>query len=163
MQIKLNGWQRLWVVAASIYLLAVCGFVAATLPDGASLELERATLAVEAALRAQVNVADELGDKRAELNALRNLDMGAARVRSETYGDLTNVEVIQRLRAKFDGKADFTALDERVKRDTDRLRDDRSKFILQAVAWWVIPALALYALGSAIGWIVRGFRNKGEV
>lgn len=163
MQLKLNGWQRLWVVVASIYFVVVFGFAAATFPDGASLESERATLAVEAALDAQVNAAHALGDDRAELDALRNLKMGAARVRSEAYGDLTNAEIIQRLRAKFDGKADFTALDEKMRRDTERLRDDRSKFIFQAIAWWVIPALVLYVLGVAIGWIVRGFRNKDEV
>ena len=150
-------------MVASIYFLAVCGFAVALFPDGASLESERATLAVEAALRAQVNAAHELGDDRAELNALRNLKAGAAQVRSEAYGGLTDAEIVQRIREKFDGKADFTALDEKVKHDAEHLRNDRSKFIFQAVAWWVIPAVVLYLLGLAIGWIVRGFRNKGEV
>lgn len=163
MQLKLNGWQRLWVVVAGIYFFAVCAFAVATFPDGASLESERATIAIEAALHAQANAAHELGDDRAELNALRNLKAGAARVRSEAYGDLTNAEIVQRVREKFDGKADFNALDERVKHDAEHLRGERSKFIFQAVAWWVIPSVVLYVLGLAFGWVVRGFRNKGEV
>lgn len=160
MQLKLNGWQRLWVVVASIYFLIVCGFGAATFPNGASLESERASLAIGAVLRAQVDAAHARGDERDELNALRDLEKGSTQIRLEAYSDLTNAEIIQRLRAKFDGKVDFTALDEKAKRDTERLRNDRSEFIYKAAAWWVVPVLALYALGSAIGWIIHGFRDN---
>ena len=163
MKLQLNGWQRLWVVVASVYFLVVCGFGAATFPDGAYLEAERAKFAIELALRAQVDAAHVGGDERAELNALRDLEKGAARVRHEAYGDLTDTELVQRIRAKSDGKVDITALNEKEKRDAERIRNDRLKSIYRAVGWWAIPVLALYVLGSAIGWIVRGFRNRNEV
>ena len=163
MKLKLNGWQRLWVVAAGIYFVVVCGVGAAMFPDGARLEAERAKVAIDLALRAQVDAARTLGNERAELDALRNLKRGAAEIRTEAYGDLSDAELIQRIRTTFGGKADFSTLDERIKRDAERLRDDRTTFIFQAAAWWAIPVLALYILGSAIGWVIRGFRNKGEV
>ena len=162
MRLRLNGWQRLWVVAASLYFVVVCGFGVYAFPDGNSLETERTNFAVELALRAQVDAARTAGDERAELNALRDLKKGAAQVRSETYGDLANIELMQRIRAKFDGKVDFKALDEKARLDTERLRDDRLKFLLLTVAWWIVPALALYALGWATGWVIRGFRRGGD-
>ena len=30
-------------------------------------------------------------------------------------------------------------------------------FATQVLAWWIIPALAVYALGWAVGWVRRGF------
>ena len=163
MRLKLNGWQRLWVVAASLYFVVVCGFGVYAFPDGSSLEAERANFAVELALRAQVDAARTAGDERSELNALRDLKKGAAQVRSEAYGDLANVELMQRIRSKFDGKVDFKALDEKVRLDTERLRSDRFGFLLLTVAWWIVPVLALYALGWAAGWVIRGFRRGGDV
>jgi hypothetical protein len=50
---RLNGWQRLWVVLSGLYFLAVCTFAVLTFPDGESLSRESANLAVEIALQAQ--------------------------------------------------------------------------------------------------------------
>lgn len=163
MRLRLNGWQRLWVFVSGIYFLAVCGFGAFAFPDGASLVAGRTLLAIELALRAEVDAAHSRGDQRAELNALRELEKGAVRFRSEAYGDLSDAELIQRVRAKFDGKANFTPLDEKSRRDAELLRGERSNFVIQAAVWWVIPVMAVYVLGWVIGWIIRGFRNKGEV
>jgi hypothetical protein len=47
--------------------------------------------------------------------------------------------------------------------DTERIRDHRFNFALQALVWWIIPVLMVYALGWATAWVVRGFQNKGRV
>jgi hypothetical protein len=160
---RLNGWQRLWVVLSGLYFLAVCTFAVLTFPDGESLSRESANLAVEIALQAQGKSAQTAGDQRALLNAMRDLEYGAARVRAEAYGDLSDTELIQRIRAKWEGQANFAPLNEKLRRDTKRIRDRRFNFALQALVWWIIPVLMVYALGWATAWVVRGFQNKGRV
>lgn len=39
-------------------------------------------------------------------------------------------------------------------------REQRWSLIAYGFAAWLVPCLALYALGSAIGWVYRGFRPK---
>lgn len=163
MRLKLNGWERLWVVVCGIYFLGVCAFGAFAFPDSASLDAERAILAIELALRADVDAAHARGDQRDELKALRELEKGAVRIRSEAYGDLSDSEIIQRVRATFDQKTNLTPLDEKSRRDAERLRGERLKFVLQTAVWWIIPVIAVYVLGWAIGWTIRGFRSKGGV
>jgi hypothetical protein len=159
---KLNGWQRLWIVLSGIYFLAVGSYGVLAFPDGADLEKGRAILAVELSLKALADSAQATGDVRSELNALRAMKDGPVRIRSEIYGDLKDAELINRARAKFDGKVDFSALDKRETDDADRLHHDRLEHVVRCVAWWIVPLLLLYALGYAIGWVIRGFRRRSE-
>ncbi len=39
----------------------------------------------------------------------------------------------------------------------------RSELMGEALAVWLVPAAALYALGWAVGWVRRGFQNSGGV
>jgi hypothetical protein len=54
-------------------------------------------------------------------------------------------------------------LDEKLRRDTERIRDRRFNLAFQAFVWWIIPVLMVYALGWATAWVVRGFQNKSKV
>jgi hypothetical protein len=75
---RLNGWQRLWIVLSGLYLLAVCTFAVLIFPDDKSLSRERANLAVEIAIEAQGKSAQAGSDVEALLNVLRDLKKGAA-------------------------------------------------------------------------------------
>jgi len=44
-------------------------------------------------------------------------------------------------------------------RAEDQLPRERLQFLFGVLGGWLAPSIVLYALGSAVGWVVRGFRD----
>jgi hypothetical protein len=153
MTIKLGGWQRLWVVAAVAYLLVVAGVTWSIWPASASVTHEYtfySRLTAEARTRilnSQVKIENEqafIQDARSAKDAeLVEMPNGHVLVFRK---DLPRAEVEASTQAYW-ATVEHVAYDKRV------------VHLGQAVAWWAIPLVLIYALGLAARWIYRGFKQ----
>ena len=143
----LNGWQRLWVVAAALYLVPVSTGVVSFFPAREQIESSRVYAAIGA-------VAEHRKASEPELRW-----EGAYSVRTTFYRDLSNDEIISRLNEKWGTKVDFSNIEEEYRRKIEALPFERAKIIGLGFLAWLIPVLFIYALGAAVAWIIRGFRS----
>jgi hypothetical protein len=140
---KLNGWQRLWVLASIVWLMAV-GYYSATNYPGARPTFERIG-------RASCILGDLYGRdaKRAieqVLPQLASLDENSPRNCKELFQRIAEsgrASQVQEVYGKF-------------------LAETRTAFFSRAVAYWVGPVVLAYLMGIAIAWVVRGFRRRAE-
>jgi len=142
--LKLNGWQRLWVVVSLLYLIAVVIFTIALMPKRSD--------------RQQVWVSQTI-------NAVRVVDKSVDypyEVRN-AFKDLSDDELVRRLQAKY-SKApynlEFRSIDERHEKSLQDLSKDQAKSMGLGLLAWIVPSVVLYMLGWSIGWIYRGFQSR---
>jgi hypothetical protein len=160
MQWKLNGWRRLWIVLSVIYLMGICWFGFGALPAVDSYEQAKAIFYLSESFDADMEFSRAIDDRAGEDKANQDRIRGARLVRSTTHEEETDAEVVKRIGDKYAGKIDFTKLDAEAAATIDAQKNRRSAFIVSTTVYWIVPVLALYLLGSVIGWVLRGFRNK---
>jgi hypothetical protein len=160
MQWKLNGWRRLWIVLSVIYLMVVCWFGFSALPAVDSYEQAKAIFYLSESFDADMEFSRAIGDRVGEDKASQDRIIGARLLRSTTHEEETDAEIIKRIGDKYVGKIDFTKLDAEAAATIDAQKSRRLAFIVNTAAYWIVPVLVIYLLGSAIGWVVRGFRKK---
>ena len=164
---RLNGWQRLWVLFSAIYLIVGLVIVVLAFPDGSYRRYLTSGLAVNLALKAREIEARDAGNERAELEVLR-LRRGAAAefsdIRTKYYNDLSDADLIERIRENLMRNPRLASLqaelEKRLQEDAAALHDERIKYVVTTVPFLLLPIFVVYALGGAIGWVVRGFRKK---
>jgi hypothetical protein len=179
----LNGWQRLWVLLAVLWLvpvLTVSYFVWPTAPGAfvrsperhyeikdtlnerplnvtaphalTFTELQRAwldALVVPASVSEVVEIPG-LGDVRFPIDVFRPefraLSIAQINVTAEKLNHARDIEI--------------TDAAVRLHQDHVRAVKDRQRsIVVKAIAGWLVPAVALYALGAAIAWVRRGFAS----
>lgn len=143
---RLNGWHRLWVALSVIWLLVVAAFTIALVPKASDYRSTRLYDSIDAVGR---HLEREDPTRRYE---------GAWTTRSK-YTDLSDEEVLVRLHDKYKGKVDFQPIETEYRRKNDRLPIERAKAGGVAFLVWLVPAVAVYALGLTVAWIIRGFRQ----
>jgi hypothetical protein len=152
---KLNGWQRLWVVGAALWLIlvALTGFFLWPTSVGVPhAEVYR-------------QMQPESVKKFADWEGWTEAD-GSEDVTDEiTTGRMRVTSEIGPHNVTF--RADVSTTD--MKRVGDEyyaslrqiLAVNRATFSVKLIAAWAVPLAALYALGCAIAWIRRGFSHDG--
>lgn len=96
----------------------------------------------------------------------------AARIKAKypEYSDLTDEELVTRTLQKFPQYSSYVRppdLDDNGRpikeQDGDSIgalnRANRNSAIRFALMLWLLPPIAVYALGASIGWVRRGFRS----
>jgi hypothetical protein len=152
----MNGWQRLWVLVAGIYLVAVIVFAAMSFPKPESVHHTQALydqLAPE--VRQKI-----IGNKNSE----------NFRVEKRAYleealkrGLITEVEMPNKHIMVFPSEVPKQEMEAAAKQYWSVVEKaatkQRVRHIGLAFLWWVLPALALYGFGWSVGWVYRGFRK----
>ncbi len=153
---KLNGWQRLWILVAAIWMLLVLALAWGAWPTPARVS----------AADVYAKMSPSEGRWLTDYNAIMGISpAGPPGVRS--WSDLDN-EVTNRKSAYVDGqKLEFwggaSTEDQRQTVLAFRaslrriLVKERVVLLEEAFGLWVAPLVALYALGLGIGWVSRGF------
>lgn len=152
MTMKLGGWQRLWVVVAVLYLLVVAGVTWSTWPASVSHEYtlysripsEARTRILNSHVKAeneQAFIQDARTAKDAELVEMLNSHILVFRK------DLPRAEAEASARAYW-AEVEHVA------------KENRVAHLAQAIAWWAIPLALIYALGLAVRWTYRGFKQS---
>lgn len=147
---RLNGWQRLWVLATILYLGPVCVVAIDSFPKARDYTRTRVDDSIEAVGRYM------------ETTTTGYTFEGAYAVRQKYYGDLSDDEIIDRISTKFKGKVDLSRIELEYLRKLDGLRGEQAKILGYALMWWLIPSLSLYLLGLAVAWVIRGFRGESR-
>lgn len=149
---RLNGWQRLWVIAVVIWLPVVVIQAQRTFPTA---EEYRTTWKRFAEAEAPATLA-----KPWELYACRDERVKAGQdefkafLQCEKDGATPNAQDRKR---RYDeviakGEAAITA-------DLPKAQAMHAGYVLAA---WIIPAALLYGLGLLIGWVRRGFQQPAQ-
>lgn len=142
----LNGWQRLWVVFSVVWLLIVAAFTVAFLPKASNYASTRLYDSIDA-----------MGRYLERENPSYRYE-GAWATRTK-YSDLSDDQVLANLHERYNGKVNFQTIEMEYHRKIDRLPTERAKTIGTAFLVWLIPGAAVYGLGLAVAWIIRGFRQ----
>lgn len=142
---RLNGWQRLWVVTVALWTVVVVLFSVSEWPTTWSIS--------QADVLRRLTPADARRFRDSEDRNSLSRQPGTREPGGFVGYSGHSVRLIE-------GLADADR--ERLARTyvaalTVALHERRSGFILEAVAWWAVPTTVLYAFGWAIAWVRRGF------
>ena len=144
MTFTFNGWQRLWVLMSSLYLIIMCAYVVLQFPSpekySHNSELLKKLLEES---RALLVPADKEGWTDVE-------NVG------------TDVEMPNGAILPFKQGVSETKMSVAVKEYwavvTSATNERRLSLAWNSILWWFIPCIAIYIFGWAIGWVYRGFR-----
>ena len=158
----LNGWLRLWVLVSSLYLLGIVTLATATYPGDPPNLQQVALRSIELLLREEVAAAAASGDQRSELELLRLLDKGAQIVRAQAYGDLSDREIIEKVRPKLKQATSLASLAQQEEVAASERRTARWSHVVRYALIWLVPLVLLLCLGWGIGWVRKGFQQRDE-
>lgn len=157
----LNGWQRLWVLAALLYGLLVLGVAALDFPKRESIEYfwaSRVISTVEEAIAGNLKIASYQVRLRESPEFRGKSDMQIAEDFSKRAYELKkegNTSAYE-----LNGAQLVKEHNERRARELEELPARQAKFIGWALAAWVVPLVALYLFGMLVAWVIRGFFPK---
>ncbi len=154
---KLSGWLRLWIVVSVLYSGLVIAFVAFTLPNAEDIPHSPSFYdRMSSDLRSKILARDGTHTDPFERQAL--LDEALRR------GIVVKVEMPNKHILVFSSEVPQNEQERTAEAYwtvvTEASQKERGKYIGTAFLWWIIPILGVYALGSAVGWVYRGFRHK---
>jgi hypothetical protein len=151
---KLSGWQRLWVVTAVIYLLAVAGITWSTWPAVTSVAHENTLyLRLSPDARARIlNSQVKAANEQAFIQDARTL-------KDAELVEMPNGHIL--VFRKDLPRADAEASAQAYWAEVEHLaHQERIAHLARAIAWWAVPLLLVYALGLAARWTYRGFKES---
>jgi hypothetical protein len=180
---RLNGWQRLWVVVSTLYLLFVAVFVAFSWPTAETTwHREEFIARLPADLRAHVDAAydneyswkQSLKSGRETTASPRDYPpMYKRGIQTSAGPPFSPRFTLLSAMVSFPNRA---ILEIHVAREGDtepdarvasaywaiveaEARAARLTTVLRVLLIWSVPCLSLYALGWSVGWVRRGFRG----
>jgi hypothetical protein len=182
--ITLNGWQRLWIVLSVLYLIPLIGVTSLLWPTPETTPhreefLKRMPADIRGSVRGAYN--DEASWRQGKHRRDQQDRKVHAILRDLAARELAKegkAEPLPPFIADFTGPVTFpngVVFDVRAARHGGTEVDSRVRPAywaivvaeargarLRMLAWmallWIVPCLALYALGWAIAWVRRGFR-----
>lgn len=142
MAITLNGWQRLWVVLSSIYLVVVVTVVAFNFPrpDGIT------------------HTPDLLKKLSPESQSLLICGEGGFCFPRDSDIKMPNGALLQ-FKEGVSEKQTSAVAREYWGIVSSLANERRISLIGLAALWWLGPCIVLYVLGWAIRWVRHGFRS----
>ncbi|HEX7153165.1 MAG TPA: hypothetical protein VF618_16890 [Thermoanaerobaculia bacterium] len=142
---RLNGWQRLFIVIAVIWLAINVTVLTTVFPQQ-----------------------DEIWDRYAYalIDRLRAADERLAQTSSfevrTSYANLTSVDLVQKIRREY-STPDWQSYLSDVNTEYETELHALPRTQMQMVAWgfvcWAAPLLVLYVLGWSTAWVTAGFRT----
>ncbi len=131
-----------------MYAVPVFVFTAASWPQEQDISTERVYSSIQLV---EAHLADISPDYRTE---------GAYTLRNGTYADLSDDQLVSKLHQKYGDSVNFRDIEETYNQSLQRLPRDKLNVVLYALAAWLIPLLAAYAIGAGVAWVLRGFRRN---
>jgi heme/copper-type cytochrome/quinol oxidase subunit 2 len=140
---KLNGWQRLWVVISIIIFVVAVFFTFEHYPKKSEIYSTWA------------NETIEVVKKPGEHSFLIRM----------AYKDYSDEELIEKLHEKYaeknaSTKVKFDEIDKKYKNDLDNLPSQQTKHILICLTVYLCLIICIYVFGWSVGWVYRGFKSK---
>jgi len=139
---RLNGWQRLFVVAAVLWLVPVGAVLVAQWPTKAEITGQWVDAYIEQIVQ--------------NTNELKSYSTWQVR---NAYRDISDEELLKRLEQKYSSSVPLERIELNYRRRLDSLLMDQASTGLLGFAAWLLPLIAAYLLGMAIAWIRSGFER----
>lgn len=145
-EMKLGGWQRLWLLFAALYAIPVIFFTWVEFPTADGIP-HRAEFYRKLSKESLAKLVGE----RTSPSFVDPDEIGTTVEMPNGHGlpfrkDVTQQEISAVSHEYYDV----------LKAEAAR---ERPKIIGYGVLWWLIPCVGAYALGWAIRWVYRGFRG----
>lgn len=158
---KLNGWQRLWVLASLIYLVAVV-FVAI----------------IDFPTPWKSYISDEEITKKLSIKTLQLIAKTddwievPVNQKGDIFGKEVTAEQLQPITIQFPNGKKLLVSTGTKQADLDYINKDycnavisltnkeRIHFIVTILLAWIVPCIAVYMLGVSVNWVYRGFKQK---
>jgi hypothetical protein len=140
---KLNGWQRIWIVCGIIIFVIVTIVTIAVLPKRSEITSRWVYETI---------------------NSVKKPNEYAYEIR-DAYKDYDDIQLIAKIHEKYAksgdifDKVNFEEIDKRYKAELDGLFAKQIKCILIGLAIYIGLMLVMYGFGWSIGWIYRGFKR----
>jgi len=169
---RLNGWQRLWVVASLVWLGVLAGVVITDFPTVGRLEADLARDKAE--LKQEWVYATIEAARPASAIDIRE-QTTSAQVRA-AYKNLSDEDFVERIHDQYSsvdfGPVDSDYQNNLVRMDTkhreklDGLMAEQAGVIGLTLLVWLITSLGVYLFvwggWRVVAWVWRGFKLKGE-
>lgn len=143
---RLNGWQRIWLVASIVWATLAALYV------GSKIQTEAQLLEVWARFVAMDVVQRKMPDQA--------LAPSAAEVR-QRHGDLSAKQFIERIPTLYPD-VDFKGTLALYESDYAELRWNQFLGILLLLIVAALPPVFAYGMGLVVAWIRRGFKEGRE-
>lgn len=162
MALKINGWQRLWIVLSILYLFAVIVVAAMVWPQ--STQIEKRFLNETYGLIDESEGKNEkykFTDFVEEANQ-RGLFNSPKDEKEELRAAENWLALAERAISKHKGKINFSEVRNAYKMDLREVNAERKQVVLFSLLFWFLPVVTLYTLGLSVRWIIRGFKQQGN-
>jgi len=146
--LKLNGWQRLWVVLSIAYLPVIVIFATETWVDESRYSQTRVIDSLE--------LVRDILQKENPSKILPN----SYNLRFDFYKDLSDEDIIQALHRKYSDQADFSQVEREYRGNVENLPMENLKRVGVGSLVWLGPVVTVYVFGLAFVWIRNGFRGQ---
>lgn len=146
MKLVLNGWQRLWVLVSTLYLVPVVVVAVTTFPNPDHIAHQSSfeeNLSPES--RIKIAIPDAKGivwDDQVGLEV-----------------EMPNGHILQFKKGIKDEEAK-TVANEYYGLLKQQVNKERPLHVLFVFVWWLGPVIFLYVFGWAIGWVYKGFKKS---
>ena len=149
---RLNGWQRLWLVAGAAYFVVVAAATLHKLPFDLTIPeyLQDASLADETPHPANPRFFVQITGKWLEVEKLAHNEQ------TKEWIYLKDGSWSEPSLSLEYAKLPHALSESELK----RLRTKQITVVGQAAALWLIPWLLLYAAGAAVAWVRAGFQSQ---
>lgn len=145
--LRLQPWQRLWIISGAIYLVMLAGSYYMLMPDRESIE-RTMVFSVTEEVRRYDGMAFAGESPRKIFEAARS--QGYAAWITATRA---------RFRIGAEGNAGFEKIEKNCRDAVADLPFKRIIGILICAVAWLVPMAAFYAIGFGVEWVKRGLRG----
>lgn len=135
---KLGGWQRLWVLVAALYLVAVASFALISAPGPEAVQ-RRTEFYARLGPESVAVITSALDAKE------------VVRVLAPNGHEIPFASDTPQEKMEFISRRYYEELQRHAS-------EERLRFFGWAAFWWVLPISVLYAFGAAAGWVYKGFK-----
>ncbi len=164
---KLNGWQRLWVLASVIYFCLVVIYTIFSIPNPENIAHEQRfydQLSPEMRQRIGLIPSTEVIPSTKEPhsdNRIPLVRMGPPQSSKQQAAAMANDHTIYFNTILSDKEMDKIAKE--YWRIIEKEAKKRRLYLISgALLFWVGPLIAVYLLGWSAHWVYKGFKNKVE-
>jgi hypothetical protein len=157
---RLGGWLRLWFVLVVIYAVAVTAGAISTAPSAKDLFAawtSEILQTLEADVKRTTGSEIAAAQFRSSNEFMNKSDEKIARDMTQNAKDIDLTKPGKQDLGPY--QKDIAALAEKYERKLEILPAEQAKYAGIAFLLWLFPSLCVLALGYAVGWVIRGFKN----
>lgn len=154
---RLNGWQRIWVVIAGIFLLLIASIALYELPNEHEIYESYAKDTLDL-LKARYKNPYMRSENVKDVN-FDFLERSYHSLKW-SYPDHTHKQIAEALQKKFSAIDDmnFSEINARYEKKIAELPKKRINYLIRGAGIWLLVIGSIYLVGWLIAWIIAGFK-----